>query len=326
MKMTYKIVLIVAVFVCVLAVVMFTGPSEPAGTEDTSTDTATASGVEEEAAPRKSLRSDMSEAGQESSTAGKPVKKDESTAGKSLAQDVRNRMRAVGSDQSEKPVKDTPVKAVSADAEDKPIESAGPDAIALARTDNNAKAMAEKPESKTAPAISRADLDAILGITSDDTAKSQAATTEITDTDKARDDTQADKKVIFAGGTYVVQPNDTFSSIAIKLYGEESRWVDISRANFVDPTKLQVGQELRIPALQALSEPEPSIASNLPEGVKTYTIRPGDSLSTVAKTFYGDPTLWRVIYNYNSKKIGDNPNAIQAGMTLEVPPRVTGAR
>ena len=63
-----------------------------------------------------------------------------------------------------------------------------------------------------------------------------------------------------------------------------------------------------------------------PGGIQTYTIRTGDSLSTVAETYYGDPTLWRTIYNFNRDKIGENPNAIQAGMALKVPPRVQGAR
>ena len=125
---------------------------------------------------------------------------------------------------------------------------------------------------------------------------------------------------------YTVQPGDTFSSIAISHYGTEKHWIDIAQANpLVDPTRLKVGQVLRMPDMSTLP-PQTEAVPDAPDGVRTYKIRPGDSLSTVAEKFYNDPTLWRTIYNFNRDKIGPNPNAIQAGMTVKVPPRVKGAQ
>jgi len=51
-------------------------------------------------------------------------------------------------------------------------------------------------------------------------------------------------------GTYVVQPGDTLSSIATKLYGSPTKWRKIYEANseiLPDPSTLRVGQRLRIP-------------------------------------------------------------------------------
>jgi nucleoid-associated protein YgaU len=51
----------------------------------------------------------------------------------------------------------------------------------------------------------------------------------------------------------------------------------------------------------------------------TYVVQPGDSLWSIAEQFYGDGTKWTVIYEANRSTIGDNPENIQAGMTLTIP-------
>jgi len=51
-------------------------------------------------------------------------------------------------------------------------------------------------------------------------------------------------------GTYVVQPGDTLSSIATKVYGSQTQWRKIYEANseiLPDPSILRAGQRLRIP-------------------------------------------------------------------------------
>ena len=58
-------------------------------------------------------------------------------------------------------------------------------------------------------------------------------------------------KAIAAGArTYVVQPGDTFSSIAAKFYKNRARWKEIRDANFQGATgtpKITAGQKLAIP-------------------------------------------------------------------------------
>jgi LysM repeat protein len=49
-----------------------------------------------------------------------------------------------------------------------------------------------------------------------------------------------------------------------------------------------------------------------------YTVRPGDTLSSIAERFYHNPADWRFLEQVNSAKI-KNPNLIYAGEVLTVP-------
>lgn len=51
----------------------------------------------------------------------------------------------------------------------------------------------------------------------------------------------------------------------------------------------------------------------------TVTVLPGDSLAAIAKRAYGTTDGWRDIYAANRAVIGDNPNAIYAGLQLTIP-------
>jgi nucleoid-associated protein YgaU len=50
----------------------------------------------------------------------------------------------------------------------------------------------------------------------------------------------------------------------------------------------------------------------------TYTVKSGDSLSKIAKNFYGDAQEWRKIYDANKDQIS-NPDLIQPGWKLKIP-------
>jgi nucleoid-associated protein YgaU len=51
---------------------------------------------------------------------------------------------------------------------------------------------------------------------------------------------------------------------------------------------------------------------------QTYTIAPGDSLSKIAKHFYGDASKWRQIFEANRDVIKD-PDLIYPGKTIKIP-------
>lgn len=55
--------------------------------------------------------------------------------------------------------------------------------------------------------------------------------------------------------------------------------------------------------------------------LETYVVQPGDTLSRIARQFYGDArgTSWQRIYEANRDVIGDDPGRLQVGMTLEIP-------
>jgi nucleoid-associated protein YgaU len=51
---------------------------------------------------------------------------------------------------------------------------------------------------------------------------------------------------------------------------------------------------------------------------QTYTVVKGDSLSKIAKRFYGDAQQWRKIYEANKDQI-KNPDLIKPGQTFRIP-------
>ena len=55
-------------------------------------------------------------------------------------------------------------------------------------------------------------------------------------------------------------------------------------------------------------------------GGQTYTVQSGDSLSKIAKQFYGDANAYMDIFNANKDQLND-PNKIFPGQQLVIPPR-----
>ena len=52
--------------------------------------------------------------------------------------------------------------------------------------------------------------------------------------------------------------------------------------------------------------------------LQTYTVVAGDSLSKIAKKFYGNAAQWRVIFEANTDRIS-NPDLIKIGQVLKIP-------
>ena len=65
---------------------------------------------------------------------------------------------------------------------------------------------------------------------------------------------------------------------------------------------------------------DPSLAPSSPSGAgeKSYTVQPGDSLSKIAKEFYGNASSYMKIFEANKDKLSD-PNKIQVGQVLKIP-------
>ena len=53
-------------------------------------------------------------------------------------------------------------------------------------------------------------------------------------------------------------------------------------------------------------------------GGQSYTVKSGDSLSKIAKHFYGDANKWHRIYDANRDKI-KNPDLIHPGQEFTIP-------
>lgn len=74
----------------------------------------------------------------------------------------------------------------------------------------------------------------------------------------------------------------------------------------------QVGQ-----IKQTSSSPAQPQRPDTKEPTKTYTVKPGDSLSLIAKRLYGDMAKWNDLYANNKYIIGANPNLIKPGQVLQ---------
>ncbi len=62
-----------------------------------------------------------------------------------------------------------------------------------------------------------------------------------------------------------------------------------------------------------------SAGSTHAAGGQTYTVKSGDSLSKISQQFYGDAHEYMRIFYANKDKVSD-PNKIQPGMELTIPP------
>lgn len=71
------------------------------------------------------------------------------------------------------------------------------------------------------------------------------------------------------------------------------------------------------------SNVQSGVASTAPDAqaatLQTYTVAKGDTLSAIAKKFYGKSSRWRVIFEANTDRIS-NPDLIQIGQVLKIPP------
>lgn len=151
---------------------------------------------------------------------------------------------------------------------------------------------------------------------------------------------------------YTIIDGDTFSSIAEEYFGEARKAVLIAEANpGIDPTRLAIGQKIRLPAQDAKLPATTSGAAAATEGsggsattaapvspvpvrppadvnptataAGRYTVQRGDTLSSISDRFYGTKaeSAWKRIYEANRTAIGDDPARLRVGMSIVIPPR-----
>jgi nucleoid-associated protein YgaU len=66
------------------------------------------------------------------------------------------------------------------------------------------------------------------------------------------------------------------------------------------------------------ARPQPTVQPAPTQAVREYTIKSGDSLSKIAKQFYGNAAQWQKIYNANADQI-KNPDMIFPGQKIKIP-------
>lgn len=106
---------------------------------------------------------------------------------------------------------------------------------------------------------------------------------------------------------------DIYYTISFK----EHRGVSVSTSSVVTLSSLEQstatveGAEIAEMADSPRTEPETASGT-------TYTVKAGDSLSTIARQLTGSAD-WKAIYEQNKDAIGADPNMIMDGMTLTIP-------
>lgn len=156
-----------------------------------------------------------------------------------------------------------------------------------------------------------------------------------------------------------VQSGDNLSRIAKRELGDEKHWKLILEANknlISDPDEIRAGMELTMPTIERIepvqrttapppsstvvrrsssssTRPTLSATTQLPtpsvsritrpspfDAQTTYTVKPGDSLASLARRYYGDPEKWRVLYDAN-RELLNNPDDLHVGDVLTIPQR-----
>jgi nucleoid-associated protein YgaU len=82
-----------------------------------------------------------------------------------------------------------------------------------------------------------------------------------------------------------------------------------------DPGFADLTLDLRVNPSLAGADPSGSAAG---DGLQTYTVQAGDTLSIIAKRVYGDPGQYMRIFDANRDKLSD-PDTIQPGQELAIP-------
>jgi hypothetical protein len=83
----------------------------------------------------------------------------------------------------------------------------------------------------------------------------------------------------------------------------------------VDPSSSDLIADIQAPAAAAAA----AAAAGAPtSGARTYTVKPGDSLSKISQEFYGHANQYMKIFEANKDKLAD-PDKVRAGMQLVIP-------
>jgi nucleoid-associated protein YgaU len=139
-------------------------------------------------------------------------------------------------------------------------------------------------------------------------------------------------------GTTIVQRGERgFESISKRVYGTTKHAGVISRANpFLSPDKLKPGvTEVRYPLdpsnvqgkvvnVEVRGAGEKPAASesggSVADGGREYVVTGEDTLSSIAKKFYGKSSAWKVIYDANRDRIA-SPDRLKPGTAIVIPPQ-----
>lgn len=170
-----------------------------------------------------------------------------------------------------------------------------------------------------------------------ETADGGSRTPPVIDTTTHLDPPVVDRTPPATGKTYKVEAGDSLARISMKVYGKEKYWRQIYEANkdkMSSPDDLlRVGTALAMPAIADApandtvqapkNDPPKEVVKNDPPkndvpAKKTYKVKAGDTLSSIAKSQMGDANKWRAIFTANKEKLA-SPDSLWEGLELQIP-------
>ncbi len=121
---------------------------------------------------------------------------------------------------------------------------------------------------------------------------------------------------------YTIRSGDTFETIARAQWGDASLWTIVARANpLKDPNRLKAGQVIRLPNeignIQGVAL-TPEGGPDAPPAERTYVVRSGDTLSSIAAEHLGTSTLAGRVFELNRDRLRDM-HSLQVGQELRLP-------
>jgi nucleoid-associated protein YgaU len=85
----------------------------------------------------------------------------------------------------------------------------------------------------------------------------------------------------------------------------------------VDPNYSDLTCDISVDSSLPNPQPQAQAAAGA-SGSRSYTVKPGDTLSKISKEFYGDPNRYQKIFEANRDKL-ENPDKIRVGQELTIP-------
>lgn len=132
---------------------------------------------------------------------------------------------------------------------------------------------------------------------------------------------------------YAVVGGDNFERISQKVYGTRRHAMAIATANpLLDPRKLREGMTIRVPVDPGNIQGQPVDEDAGPGDDETpdsmpiieYTVSRGDTLSSIAKAFYGSVRYVDFLYDANRDRLSSKDD-LRLGQVLLIPPLPEGA-
>jgi nucleoid-associated protein YgaU len=142
--------------------------------------------------------------------------------------------------------------------------------------------------------------------------------------------------------THVVQPGETYASIAKAVYGNESYYPHLIRANpTIEARRLRPGMTINVPPSSEVradttsrpgstGSPQAAAQSAAPQAAldprTEYRVGEGDSLEKISLKLYGKRDRTEKLYELNKATIGADPARLKIGMVLKLPEAPTTMR